>query len=1073
MVCSLKNPLSIHMEIFKVIDDVDFDGLLYVQMYDIIGRVVLVSPRCLFFKLVDQPLVCLKSLNTNEDVGLFVKALYENDSIIDLYCEHNGYDTMEMIQNQIAPKDQSIKPPFKCNVDDYAHSTHENLEDLKDIVDFEVEGEENVDITNSITDDPWLNKLAGKGTFIGQTDDPTANLGGRFIHEENDPEDDIVDLKFKAKKNICYPSFDPSTSWDKCKPIIGMKFENPLQLKHMLANYGVANGYELWFMQNDYGKCVAFEGKKPKDKHDHAECTNSDIGDSSSTPDHAECSSKPATKKNGVEDKDNWAWFMPLLQEDLELRYGRGLTVISDGHKMDMEALAEAQRKITVEEADKERIRQIYDAQEISKEFYGGAHFLLRVLVKTASSPIETHKALLKDEEAQDYPMDSPFDLEAFSDSDYAGASLDMKSTTRGCQFLSIRLISWQCEKQTIVSNSTTEAEYVAALVTVKIVNDDIWLQALVDGKMVIVNEASIRHDLRLYDAEGTACLPNVAIFEELARMRFVQVFINNQIGDISHHKGIFVNSSLTKKVFANMKRVRTCFSGIITPLFATMKVQDPEEVGEMPTDAQDTPILSQPSSSQPQRKHKIRRKQRKEIEVPQDEQPNEEHIHTPSHDPLPSGEDRLKLNELMDICTKVSSRVLSLEQTKTNQAVEIEKLKKRVKKLEGKKKKRTHGLKRLEDASKQGRIAEIDDDEDLSLINEDAQDQGMINDQYLFRVDDLDGNEVFVDVTTGENVEQDAAVAKKEVTTIEDIKITNAAAATTPQISKDELTLAQTLIKIKASKPKVKDKGKGIMVEPDKPLKKKDQIALDEEVSRMLEAEMKAKIIEEERIAKEKNEANIEMIEEWDDVQATIDVDRQDCKGKLKENSSIILEDDDDVAIEITPLSSKSPSIVDYKIYREGKKNYFKIIRADRNSQNYLTFIKMFKNFNREDLEFLRSTFKEMFKKTKPVDDMDDLLFQTSKTMFEHHVEVIIWKYQQGVVKVYNWKLFDSCGVYCATTKNIVYYLLVEKMYPFTNNRLHQLWKDVRLQVNYEVEMAYDLFRLIERQINEGYKPE
>ncbi|GJT02159.1 putative ribonuclease H-like domain-containing protein [Tanacetum coccineum] len=61
------------------------------------------------------------------------------------------------------------------------------------------------------------------------------------------------------------------------------------------------------------------------------------------------------------------------------------------------------------------------------------------------------------------YPRDSPFELEAFSDSDYAGASLDRKSTTGGCQFLSRRLISWQCKKQTIVANSTTEAEYVAA----------------------------------------------------------------------------------------------------------------------------------------------------------------------------------------------------------------------------------------------------------------------------------------------------------------------------------------------------------------------------------------------------------------------------------------------------------------------------------------------------------------------------------------------------------------------------------------------------------------------------------
>ncbi|GJZ21243.1 hypothetical protein Tco_0558282, partial [Tanacetum coccineum] len=61
------------------------------------------------------------------------------------------------------------------------------------------------------------------------------------------------------------------------------------------------------------------------------------------------------------------------------------------------------------------------------------------------------------------YPKDSPIDLIAYSDSDYAGASLDRKSTTGGCQFLGCRLISWQCKKQTIVANSTTEAEYIAA----------------------------------------------------------------------------------------------------------------------------------------------------------------------------------------------------------------------------------------------------------------------------------------------------------------------------------------------------------------------------------------------------------------------------------------------------------------------------------------------------------------------------------------------------------------------------------------------------------------------------------
>ncbi|GJV41330.1 putative ribonuclease H-like domain-containing protein [Tanacetum coccineum] len=61
------------------------------------------------------------------------------------------------------------------------------------------------------------------------------------------------------------------------------------------------------------------------------------------------------------------------------------------------------------------------------------------------------------------YPKDSPWDLESYNDNDYAGASLDRKSTTRGCQFLGSRLISWQCKKQTIIVNSATKAEYVAA----------------------------------------------------------------------------------------------------------------------------------------------------------------------------------------------------------------------------------------------------------------------------------------------------------------------------------------------------------------------------------------------------------------------------------------------------------------------------------------------------------------------------------------------------------------------------------------------------------------------------------
>ncbi|GJR73264.1 hypothetical protein Tco_0085629 [Tanacetum coccineum] len=105
---------------------------------------------------------------------------------------------------------------------------------------------------------------------------------------------------------------------------------------------------------------------------------------------------------------------------------------------------------------------------------------------------------------------------------DYAGASLDRKSTTGGCQFLGCRLISWQCKKQTIVANSTTKAEYVAASSCcgqVKTINGEQQLQALVDGKKIVITEASVRRDLQLDAEEGTDYLLNATIFEKLTRM--------------------------------------------------------------------------------------------------------------------------------------------------------------------------------------------------------------------------------------------------------------------------------------------------------------------------------------------------------------------------------------------------------------------------------------------------------------------------------------------------------------------------------------------------------------------------
>nr|GFD25971.1 hypothetical protein [Tanacetum cinerariifolium] len=109
---------------------------------------------------------------------------------------------------------------------------------------------------------------------------------------------------------------------------------------------------------------------------------------------------------------------------------------------------------------------------------------------------------------------------------------------------------------------------------------------------------------------------------------------------------------------------------------------------------------------------------------------------------------------------------VIDLKKAKTAQAKEIVDLKKRVKKLEKKKKLRTSDV-----------------DEDLSLIDETTQDQERLNEEKMFGVDDLDGEQVIMDVTTSENVEQDATVAEKEVSTADPVTTAGEVVTTTKDV--------------------------------------------------------------------------------------------------------------------------------------------------------------------------------------------------------------------------------------------------------------------------------------------------
>ncbi|GJS91547.1 putative ribonuclease H-like domain-containing protein [Tanacetum coccineum] len=213
--------------------------------------------------------------------------------------------------------------------------------------------------------------------------------------------------------------------------------------------------------------------------------------------------------------------------------------------------------------------------------------------VKTASTPIETNKALLKDEEAEDvdvrlyrsmigslmyltasrpdimfticayvrfqvtpkvshlhavkrifrylkgqpklglwYLRDLPFDLEAFSDSDYARASLDKKSTTGGCQFLGKRLISWQCKKQIIVANSTTKAEYVA---TANCYGQVLWIQ----NQMLDYGFNFMNTKIHI-DNESTICIVKNLVFH--SKTKHIE---------IRHH---FIRDSYEKRLIQVIK---------------------------------------------------------------------------------------------------------------------------------------------------------------------------------------------------------------------------------------------------------------------------------------------------------------------------------------------------------------------------------------------------------------------------------------------------------------------------------------------------------------------------------------
>ncbi|GJR37550.1 hypothetical protein Tco_1213234 [Tanacetum coccineum] len=375
----------------------------------------------------------------------------------------------------------------------------------------------------------------------------------------------------------------------------------------------------------------------------------------------------------------------------------------------------------------------------------------------------------------------------------------------------------------------------------------DISITATIDGKVKVVSEASIRRHLKLEDSDGISTLSTIEIFEQLALM-------------------------------GNMKRSSKGYTRMDTPLFQIMLVQGQTLQGEgstIPVEPHHTPT-SAPSTSQPPTSSPS---------MPTTHV-TEEAAPMPHDSPLPrvyslgSDEGSLILNKLTVLCTSLPKKMESLEsdlkQTKQTYGATYTKLIMKVKRLEHKVKsiKARRKVKfvisdnedNLEDPSKQGRkIAHIDEDEGITLVQMGAPTQGRSNEDIMYETgvynylegftgpsisittaepvttigegvstaraihEELSTAEPGMDVTLAEELVDLLKSGKKKLSYLKSIGIS---------FQDPEEVARKEVISPPVSKISAKDKGKTIMTELEKPLKKKDQIQSDEELALRLHAE-------------------------------------------------------------------------------------------------------------------------------------------------------------------------------------------------------------------------------------------
>nr|GEW40588.1 hypothetical protein [Tanacetum cinerariifolium] len=300
----------------------------------------------------------------------------------------------------------------------------------------------------------------------------------------------------------------------------------------------------------------------------------------------------------------------------------------------------------------------------------------------------------------------------------------------------------------------------------------------------------------------------------------------------------------------------------------------------------------------------------------------------------------------------------------------------------------------------------------------------------------------------------------------------------------------------------KSKDKGKGIMVEEPKPIKKKQQVETDEAYVTKLHEELNQDINWDVAINHVKQKAKedpyvqrYQIMKKRPQIEAqarrnmtmylkntagfrldyfkgmSYDDIRPIFEAKFISNIEFLIkskeqiEEEENRALEkATPLAKKVP-VVDYQIIQLNKKPHYKIIRADGTYQLYVSFIHLLKNFDREDLESLWSIVKERFFTSKLNNYSDDYLLTTLRAMFGRpDGQDQVWKSQRSVhgqAKFKSWKLLESCGVHIISFTTTKLILLVERRYPLSRFTLDQMLNTVRLQVEEQSEMSLKLISI------------